>query len=232
MNLSELNFSIHQDGYKFIGICAATTLVFMAFSAVLAFFGLIITLFCILFFRNPKRAVPSGDALIVSPADGTVCGVNFEVPPPEYGLGDSKRYRVSVFLSVFNVHVNRVPIAGKIRSIIYSPGSFINASLDKASLLNEKNTIVVEMTGESDSLMAFTQIAGMIARRIVCDVHEGQSVEKGASFGMIRFGSRCDVWLPEGAIPLVFDGQTMIAGESVLSDMAIREGVPRSGTVI
>lgn len=232
MSLVGVNFSIHKEGIKFIAIGALASFIFMLFSSVLAWIGIILTLFCAFFFRNPKRAIPMDSNLIVSPADGTVTGINYEVPAPELGLGDEKRYRVSVFLSVLNVHINRLPISGKIKKIIYQPGSFLNASLDKASVFNEKNTIVIEANGDPDNLMAFNQIAGLIARRIVCEVHEGQSVNKGEIFGLIRFGSRCDIWLPVGAVPQVFKGQTMIGGESIISDMSIKEGKLREGTII
>lgn len=232
MSLLGFNYSIHREGFRFIGIGIAITLVFMTFSTTLTWIGVFLTLFCAFFFRNPKRAIPSDTNLIVSPADGTVCGINFETPAPELGLGSEKRYRISVFLSVFNVHINRLPVSGKIKSIIYHPGSFLNAALDKASVFNEKNTIIMEIDNNPENLIGFTQIAGMIARRIVCDVHEGQEVKKGEIFGLIRFGSRCDVWLPVGAVPNVFNGQTMVAGESILSDTSSKNSSPREGNII
>ena len=232
MSLVGVNFSIHKEGFRFIAIGALASFVFMFFSSILAWVGIILTLFCMFFFRNPKRAIPSNPNLIVSPADGTVVAINHEVPPPELGLGEEKRYRISVFLSVLNVHINRLPVSGKIKNIIYQPGSFLNASLDKASVFNEKNTIVMEVNGDSDNLMAFNQIAGLIARRIVCEVHEGQNVNKGEIFGLIRFGSRCDIWLPIGAVPQVFAGQTMLGGESILSDISIKDGELREGAII
>ncbi|MDR1609237.1 MAG: phosphatidylserine decarboxylase [Holosporales bacterium] len=232
MGLIGVNFSIHREGFLFVGGAAVLTLVLAIFSSGLALVGLIITLYLAYFFRNPKRAIPAGSNLIVSPADGTVCSVVTEVPPAELRLGEEQRYRVSIFLSLFNVHVNRIPVAGKVKSVAYHPGSFVNASLDKASVMNERNTVVIEMDGNAEKTMAFVQIAGMIGRRIVCDVHEGQEVGKGEICGMIRFGSRCDVWLPVGSAPQVFVGQTTIAGETVLADTVAQGDTARSGDII
>jgi phosphatidylserine decarboxylase len=232
MNCPGFNFTIHKDGYRFIGIGVAATMVFALISSALAWSCLVLTLFCVAFFRNPRRAVPSGDSLIVSPSDGTVCSVSLEVPPSELGLGEEKRYRISVFLSVFDVHVNRLPASGKVKNIVYSPGSFLSASLDKSSVFNEKNTVIMEMNDESRSVIAFSQIAGMIARRIVCDVHEGQDVNKGEIFGLIRFGSRCDIWLPPKTSPQVFAGQTMIAGETVITDISATDVPARDGSIL
>ena len=204
----------------------------MFFSSNITWICVILTLFCAFFFRNPKRVIPSGDELIVSPADGKVVNISEETPAVELGLGEEKRYRISIFLSITNVHINRIPVGGKVRSVIYQPGSFLNASLDKASVFNEKNTLVIEVNDQPENLMAFSQIAGVIARRIVCEAHEGQEVAKGEIFGLIRFGSRCDIWLPIGAIPQVVVGQTAIAGETILADLAIKEGALREGVVI
>jgi phosphatidylserine decarboxylase len=185
-----------------------------------------------LFFRNPKRAIPSDPALIVSPADGAVCSIALEVPPPELNISGEKRYRVSIFLSIFDVHINRLPVSGKVLNIIYSPGSFLNASLEKSSIFNEKNTIVIEMDNENKDKIAFSQIAGMIARRIVCDIHEGQEVSKGEIFGLIRFGSRCDIWLPPNCSPQVIVGQTMVSGETVIADLSAVNSSPRDGRIL
>jgi phosphatidylserine decarboxylase len=221
MNFPGLNCAIHKDGLKFVAITAATSFVLMTFCDLLGWIGMALTVFCAFFFRNPKRMICLNDNQIVSPADGTVCAINFEVPCQDLGLGDKQRFRVSIFLSLFDVHVNRAPCAGTIRNILYHPGSFLNASFDKASVFNERNTVVLALKNDSEKIMAFTQIAGMIARRIVCDVHEGQSIKKGEVFGLIRFGSRCDVWLPIGAVPSVIKGQKMVAGESVIADLSI-----------
>ncbi|MDR2598143.1 MAG: phosphatidylserine decarboxylase [Holosporales bacterium] len=232
MNFPGLDFSIHKDGFRFIGIAAAATLLFSMFIVPLAWICAILTLFCVFFFRNPRRSVPNDDNLIVSPADGTVCAINLEVPPEELGLGEEKRYRISIFLSLFNVHINRLPTTGKIRNIIYSPGSFLNAALEKASIFNEKSTLIIEIDGDPSRLMAVSQIAGMIGRRIVCDVHDGQDISKGKIFGIIRFGSRVDIWLPLGVAPQVCNGQTMIGGETVLADISSPTDLPREGSIV
>ena len=168
----------------------------------------------------------------MSPADGKIVGINLETPAPELGLGSEERYRISICLSILNVHVNRIPVSGKVKNIIYQPGSFLNASLDKASVFNEKNTVIVEVNDQPENLMAFSQIAGVIARRIVCEIHEGQQVNKGEIFGLIRFGSRCDVWLPVGSIPQISMGQTMISGETILTDLSIKKGSLKESTII
>jgi phosphatidylserine decarboxylase len=232
MGLIGVSFTVHKEGFKFIGVGLLITLVFFLFSPTWAWICLVLTLFCAFFFRNPPRVIPSNRSLLVSPADGTVCNIVFEVPATELGLGDEKRYKISIFLSIFNVHVNRLPISGKVRSVVYHPGSFLNAALDKASVFNERNTIVLEIEKDHGNFMAFTQVAGMIARRIVCDIHEGQEVNKGDVFGLIRFGSRCDVWLPVGVVPQVINGQTMIAGETILSDLSVKAGILREGNTI
>ncbi|MDR0640641.1 MAG: phosphatidylserine decarboxylase family protein [Holosporales bacterium] len=232
MNLPGFDFSIHKDGYRFIGIALAATLFFSIFYAPLAWICAVVTSFFVFFFRNPKRAVPIDGGLITSPADGVVSAINLEHPPVELGLGEEKRYRISIFLSIFNVHVNRLPISGRVRTVIYSPGSFLNAALEKASVFNEKNTIIMEVNGNPEQLVAFSQIAGMIGRRIVCDIHDGQEVKKGEIFGIIRFGSRFDVWLPVGMAPQVSEGQTTIAGETILADMSVKKQAPRECLII
>lgn len=232
MNFNGVDFSVHKEGFRFIAIGAILSLLFMFFSSNITWICIILTVFCAFFFRNPKRAIPSGDELIVSPADGKIVAINLETPGSELGLGEEQRYKISIFLSITNVHINRIPANGKIKDVIYQPGSFLNASLDKASVFNEKNTLVMEVNNQPENLMAFSQIAGVIARRIVCEVHEGQQVTKGEIFGMIRFGSRCDIWLPIGAIPQVFVGQTAIAGETILTDLGVKSGIQREGIII
>lgn len=232
MNFLGVNVSIHKEGYRFITIGIIISLIFMLFSSLLTWIAIILTVFCAFFFRNPKRIVPNDQNLITSPADGTVVAINYDIPPQELNLGEEKRYKVSIFLSLINVHINRLPASGKIKNIIYQPGSFLNASLDKASVFNEKNTLILEVNNNPENLMAFNQIAGFVARRIVCDVHEGQEVKKGDIFGLIRFGSRCDIWLPLGSVPEVIVGQTMIAGETVISDLSKENSALREGTSI
>ncbi len=220
---------IHSDGWKFIAIFAAVAFILAMINPNLGWVGAVLTAWCMYFFRNPERTVPSREGLVVSPADGIVCQIMSVIPDPELELGDEARTRVSIFLNVFDVHVNRVPIGGTVHKVIYHEGQFINASFDKASEKNERNTVVVD-TADGNRL-AFVQIAGLIARRIRCDLFALETVETGQVFGLIRFGSRMDVYLPEGMEPLVVEGQRMIAGETVLLDLnnlePARRGVKR-----
>ena len=220
---------IHSDGWKFIAIFAAVAFILAMINPNLGWVGAVLTAWCMYFFRNPERTVPSREGLVVRPADGIVCQIMSVIPDPELELGDEARTRVSIFLNVFDVHVNRVPIGGTVHKVIYHEGQFINASFDKASEKNERNTVVVD-TADGNRL-AFVQIAGLIARRIRCDLSALETVETGQVFGLIRFGSRMDVYLPEGMEPLVVEGQRMIAGETVLLDLnnlePARRGVKR-----
>ena len=220
---------IHSDGWKFIAIFAAVAFILAMINPNLGWVGAVLTAWCMYFFRNPERTVPSREGLVVSPADGIVCQIMSVIPDPELELGDEARTRVSIFLNVFDVHVNRVPIGGTVHKVIYHEGQFINASFDKASEKNERNTVVVD-TADGNRL-AFVQIAGLSARRIRCDLSALETVETGQVFGLIRFGSRMDVYLPEGMEPLVVEGQRMIAGETVLLDLnnlePARRGVKR-----
>ena len=207
---------IHREGYPFIAIFAVVTLILFWIWAPLGWIGTVLTIWCILFFRDPVRVTPVRDGLVVSPADGRVSMVVNVIPPPALGLGDQPLPRVSIFMSVFNVHVNRSPVPGRVERIIYSPGKFINAELDKASEDNERNSLVISTTHGN---IGVVQIAGLIARRIVSFVREGQPLVAGERFGLIRFGSRLDVYLPAGTKPLVSEGQTSLAGETVLADL-------------
>ncbi|WP_022722246.1 phosphatidylserine decarboxylase [Rhodopseudomonas sp. B29] len=207
---------IHREGYPFIGIFALVTLILFWIWAPLGWIGTVLTIWCILFFRDPVRVTPVRDGLVVSPADGRVSMVVDVIPPPALGLGDQPLPRVSIFMSVFNVHVNRSPVPGRVERIIYSPGKFINAELDKASEDNERNSLVISTTHGN---IGVVQIAGLIARRIVSFVREGQPLVAGERFGLIRFGSRLDVYLPAGTKPLVSEGQTSLAGETILADL-------------
>jgi phosphatidylserine decarboxylase len=193
-------------------------------AAPLGWLGVLATAWCAYFFRDPQRATPIREGLIVSPADGRISQIAMAPPPAELEMGVAPRPRVSIFMSVFDVHVNRTPVAGQIERIAYRPGKFINAELDKASEDNERNGIVIR-TGAGR--IGIVQIAGLIARRIVCFVREGQTVNAGDRVGLIRFGSRVDVYLPEGTRPLVSEGQTAIGGETVLADLA--PGAPFDG---
>jgi phosphatidylserine decarboxylase len=208
---------MHPEGWRFVGIFAAITLVLFWIWAPLGWMGLGLTIWCYYFFRDPVRSVPLADGLILSPADGVVSLIEPAVPPAELGLGPESLLRVSVFMSVFNCHVNRMPVAGKISAIAYRPGKFVSAALDKASSDNERNSLAIEMA--DGRKLVVVQIAGLIARRIVCWGRPGQSLRAGDRFGLIRFGSRLDVYLPAGVAPLVALGQTMIAGETVIADL-------------
>jgi phosphatidylserine decarboxylase len=179
--------------------------------------GAAFTLFCLYFFRDPERTPPARHNVVVAPADGRIVLVGPAVPPAELGLGDTPRWRVAIFLSVIDVHVNRAPIEGRITRIAYRHGAFLNAALDKASEDNERNALAIRTSDGRD--LAVVQIAGLIARRIVCTVREGDMVGTGERFGIIRFGSRTDVYLPHGVTPLVAVGQTMIGGETVLAEL-------------
>jgi phosphatidylserine decarboxylase len=216
---------IHKEGYRFIGIFAAVTVVLFLISAPLGWIGLGLTVWCYYFFRDPDRVTPVRDGLVVSPADGVVQMIEAAVPPAELGLGAAPLTRVSVFMNVFNCHVNRAPAAGTVETIAYRPGKFFNASLDKASVDNERNGVTIRM--EDGRHIGVVQIAGLVARRIVCEVNEGVPLMTGQRFGMIRFGSRLDVYLPDGVQPLVAVGMTTIAGETVIADLASTEPARR-----
>jgi len=207
---------ITPEGYPFIGAFAFASLILFWLWTPLGWLGTIATLWCIYFFRDPVRVTPVREGLVVAPADGRISQITTATPPHELGLGSKALPRISIFMSVFNCHVNRSPVAGRVEKIVYQPGKFLNADLDKASLDNERNSLVI-VTGATR--LAVVQIAGLVARRIVCFVREGQPVGAGERFGMIRFGSRLDVYLPENTPPLVAVGQTAIAGETVLADL-------------
>ncbi|MBC7906314.1 MAG: phosphatidylserine decarboxylase [Rhodospirillaceae bacterium] len=219
---------IHREGWPFIALFAIGALLLGLLWGPLGWIGLVLTGWCAYFFRNPDRVTPVRPGLVISPADGVVCLVGHAVPPAELGMGNEPRMRVSVFMSVFDVHVNRTPIDGKITKIAYKPGKFLNASLDKASEDNERMAIRMETAEGAE--FAFVQIAGLVARRIKCDLVEGQEVRAGQRFGLIRFGSRVDVYLPDGVAPQVAVGQRCIAGETVLADVTATESA-RQGEV-
>ena len=209
--------NIHNEGWKFVGIFAAITALLAMIWQPLGWIGLVLTVWCFYFFRDPERVTPDKPDLVVSPADGTVQMITKVKAPEELGLGDAKFTRVSVFMSVFNVHVNRAPAEGKILKSVYVPGKFLNATLDKASKDNERQ--LLSMKTKSGKEIAFVQIAGLVARRILCHAQPGQAYKAGERFGLIRFGSRLDVYLPEGVEPQVCLGQTMVAGETVIADL-------------
>lgn len=217
---------IHRAGWPFIAAAlVVTALLYLAWSP-LAVPGLVLALFCTYFFRDPDRVVPARPGLVVSPADGRVVAVVATAPPPDLGMAPDPVTRVSIFLNIFDVHVNRVPIEGTIAELAYHEGKFVNAALDKASEDNERQAVRLTTTDGKD--IAFVQIAGLVARRIVCNLSRGQRVKTGERFGLIRFGSRTDVYLPPGVSALVAPGQRMIGGETVIADLESGEG-PRQG---
>ena len=216
---------MHPEGYKFVAIFALISAGLFLLWQPLGWLGVGLTIWCYYFFRDPKRSVPQDANLILSPADGVISLIEPAVPPPELGMGPAALTRVSVFMNVFNCHVNRTPVAGEITAVAYRPGKFFNASLDKASSDNERNALSIRMTDGRQ--IAVVQIAGLVARRIVCWGKPGQALRAGDRFGLIRFGSRLDVYLPDGVAPLVALGQTMVAGESTIADL--RVGTARPG---
>ncbi|WP_081533989.1 phosphatidylserine decarboxylase [Rhodovulum sp. P5] len=209
---------MHPEGRRFVAIAGVASLVLFLLWAPLGWGGLGLTIWVYYFFRDPERVAPTRPDLMVSPADGVVSLLEPAVPPAELGLGDAPMLRVSVFMSVFNCHVNRLPAAGRIEKVAYRPGKFLNASLDKASEDNERNGLAIALP--DGRRYGVVQIAGLVARRILCWTTEGQALERGERFGLIRFGSRLDIYLPEGATPLVRIGQTMVAGETVIADLS------------
>ncbi len=206
---------IHSEGYVFIAGFAVAALVLGWLWSPLGWIGAFLTLWCAYFFRDPMRVTPLREGLVVSPADGMVSAIGRFAPPAELGLGAGPMLRVSVFMSVFDCHVNRSPIAGRILKIAYKPGLFVNADLDKASEDNERNGFVIEAP---QGLFGVVQIAGLVARRIVCFKREGELTGVGDRIGLIRFGSRVDVYCPEGATPLVGVGAKATAGETPIAD--------------
>lgn len=214
----DLSKIIHKEGYIFIAIFAVASFVLSSLSSTLGFIGLVLTCWCAYFFRNPDRYIPVVENAIIAPADGIVQMITKAAPPAELGLGSEEMTRISIFLSVFNVHVNRIPIDGKVTTLHYNPGRFFNASMDKASIYNERQSIVIE-TADKVKIVC-VQIAGLIARRIVCDLEEGDKVRAGSRFGIIRFGSRVDVYLPQKSLVSVCEGQTCIGGETILAELS------------
>jgi phosphatidylserine decarboxylase len=213
---------IHREGLPFVGVFAVASLILFWLWSPLGWLAAIGTLWCAYFFRDPERVTPVRDGIVVAPADGRVSRIVNAVPAQELGLGERPLPRVSIFMSVFDCHVNRSPVTGKIERIVYRPGAFVNADLDKASEDNERNSFLI---ATDRGRIGMVQIAGLIARRIVCFVRQGASVGVGERIGLIRFGSRVDVYLPEGVRPLVAEGQTAIAGETVIADL--RAGDPQ-----
>ncbi len=226
-----LSIRINRDGWRFIGGFAVASLVLgLLVFAPLGWIGAVLTGWCAYFFRDPDRVTPVRPGMIVSPADGVLQRIEQAPPPAELGMAPRPLVRLSIFMNVFNVHVNRVPADGAIVKLADRPGKFLNASLDKASEMNERQSIRMALSDGRE--LAWVQIAGLVARRIKCSLHETQAVRAGERFGLIRFGSRLDVYLPEGVAPLVAVGQTMVAGETVLADaLGVANEPARDGEV-
>ena len=212
---------MHREGIKFIIIFSVTSLILFFIYIPFGWVGIGLTIWCYYFFRDPKRTIPVRDGLLVSPADGVISLIEKTMPPPELDIEKEELTRISVFMNVFNCHVNRSPIAGKVMEINYRPGKFFNASLDKASVDNERNSLVLQIPDGRQIVVV--QIAGLVARRIVSFVKPKQTLRIGQRFGLIRFGSRVDIYLPTGVQPLVCIGQIMVSGETVIADLNSKE---------
>jgi len=212
---------LHPEGPGFVAVFAIIAFILWWIWTPLGLVGAGATVWCFYFFRDPDRVTPVRDGLVVSPADGTVQLIGEVSPPPELEMDPEPLTRVSIFMSVFDCHVNRAPVGGTVVKEEYTPGKFLNATLDKASEDNERQALLIRTADNKD--FAVVQIAGLVARRIRCDVREGQQLLTGQRFGMIRFGSRLDVYLPKGVSPLVSVGQKAVAGETVLADIASSE---------
>ena len=208
----------HPAARPFLVIGAILVLAGLIFASWIAWIGVLFILFCLYFFRDPERFPPPRPGALLAPADGHIVSIALAAPPPELGLGIMPRWRVAIFLSVLDVHVNRMPADGTVTRIAYRHGKFLSANLDKASEENERNALAIRLPDGRE--IAVVQIAGLIARRILCDVKEGDHVQAGGRFGIIRFGSRTDIYLPAGVLPLVSEGQTMIGGESVIAQLS------------
>ena len=207
---------IHREGYPFIGLFALVSLLLLWLFKPLGVIAAALTVWCIWFFRDPERVTPLREGIVVAPADGRVCSIMKAVPPRELGLPESAVTRISIFMNVFDCHVNRSPVGGRIENIVYTPGAFISADLDKASESNERNSFVI---GTAHGRLAVVQIAGLVARRIVCFTRQGAIVGAGERIGMIRFGSRVDVYLPMGSRPRVTIGEKVSASSTILAEL-------------
>ena len=209
---------IHREGWRFIAIFAVVTLLFfwLGFQPI-GLLGVLLTVWCAYFFRDPERVTPLAEGLVISPADGRISAIENVIPPPELDLPRETMIRISIFMNVFDVHVNRSPISARITKLTYVPGLFVNAELDKASEDNERQALTLQTANGTQ--LGVVQIAGLIARRIVKFTSEGESLQVGQRFGLIRFGSRVDVYLPKGVAPLACLGQRAVAGETVLADL-------------
>ncbi len=218
---------VHREGWGFVAIFGIVTFLLFKISTNAGWIGLLLTAWCAYFFRDPVRFTPTRDGLVVSPADGLIQTISMAPPPPELNYGNNLLTKISVFMNVFDVHINRAPMPGVIKEVKYIPGKFLNASLDKASVDNERQIFVLTLADGKELIVV--QIAGLVARRILRWVNAGDSVRVGQRIGMIRFGSRVDVYLPQGVNALVIPGQYVYAGESVLADFKSSEPA-RTGT--
>jgi phosphatidylserine decarboxylase len=212
---------IHPDGWRFIALFAIVSVVLYLIAHPLGWLGAVLTLWCVYFFRDPWRVTPIRPGLAVAPADGVVVAVDRAAPPPELEMGAAPMLRIGIFLSVLDVHVNRMPLAGRVTKRVHHKGKFLNAGGDKAAEHNERMALRVAAKDGGD--IAVVQIAGLIARRILCDVDAGQDVVAGQRFGLIRFGSRTDVYLPQDWTPLAVVGQRAVGGETVIADARANE---------
>lgn len=214
--LKMVAFPIHKEGYKFVLIFAIVTIILALMSSSLGLIGLVLTLWCIFFFRDPERFTPVDETAIISPADGVVTKIEYGVEAPsDLGYGDKKWNKMSVFLNVFNVHVNRMPVSGLVTKVSYKPGKFLSANAVEASAENERNSVVIK-TAKGDEIIC-VQVAGLVARRIVSEAKENQEVKAGERYGIIRFGSRADLYFEENVEIKSLIGQTMIGGETIIA---------------
>jgi phosphatidylserine decarboxylase len=219
---------LHPDGFKFVLGGVLATILFFFIWAPAGWVATIATVWVVYFFRDPWRVVPTRLGLLVSPADGVVLSIGPATPPPELAMGETAIPRIGVFLNIFDVHVVRAPIGGRVAAVKYTKGRFLNASLDKASEHNER--LALRIAPEEGPDVAFVLVAGLIARRIVCDLRQGQQIAVGRRIGIIRFGSRVDIYCPPPYVPMVVAGQRMIGGETVLADRLAKEP-PRRGVM-
>lgn len=213
----EMLVPVHPAGWPFIGLFAVVTLLLGVMFEPFFWVGVPATLWCVYFFRNPARVTPTDDDAVISPADGRILDTAVSEVPPELNLPDGEWRCISIFMNVFDVHVNRSPLAGVVADKHYVKGKFVNASLDKANRDNERLALVLDTGLSAAPKIGFVQIAGLVARRILCDVDVGDRLATGQVYGLIRFGSRVDVWLPSSSVPQVLAGQKSIAGETVLA---------------
>jgi phosphatidylserine decarboxylase len=217
---------LHPDGFKFVAVGVVATLLLFLLWAPAGWAAAVVTLWMVYFFRDPWRVTPTRPGLLISPADGIVVSIAAATPPAELAMGDMAVVRIGIFLNIFDVHVTRAPVGGRVAAMRYTKGRFVNASLDKASLDNERLAIRIAPPEGPD--VAFVLVAGLVARRIVCNLYDGQQVATGQRVGIIRFGSRVDIYCPPPYVPMVVAGQRMVGGETVIADRLAEES-PRQG---